>query len=335
MATISTGLHIVRKWVRGGERFYVYAYRGKGAPCIHVADGKRPAITPELLAKAYDERRHRGAPDAFDTVIDLYRESHEFSTLAERTQTDYRQWLDRISLRFGRVPIRFFNGDDMRQEIVRWRDELAATPRAADRAVGTLSTLLNWAMDRTPIRQNAAKGIKHLHKVNRADLIWEERHWKAVAAVPTPIMRVLTLAKMTGISQSDLFALDWEDVGKEAIDTTRRKTGVDVVVPIYPELRKALGKRGKGPVLLNPSGKRWTQSGWQTAWRRVRPDGFDRNFHDLRGTFATVLCQLDFPDSRIAMIMGWKADRVAAIREKYVNRARVVRSMARKMGKKR
>lgn len=299
-----------------------------------MQDGHRPPVTPALLDAAYAERRHRGAPDAFDTVIDLYRGSHEFASLAKRTQADYRQWLDRISTRFGKVPIRFFNGDEMRQEIVRWRDELADTPRAADRAVGTLSTLLNWAMDRTPIRQNSARGIKHLHKVNRADLIWEPRHWKAVANVPAPVMRVLILAKMTGISQSDLFRLTWDDVGKDAIDYVRSKTNEAGVVPIYPELRKALGKRGKGSVLLNASGKPWTQSGWQTTWRRVRPGGFDRSFHDLRGTFATVLCELDFPDSRIAMIMGWKPDRVAAIRERYVNRARVVRSMARKIAKK-
>lgn len=332
MATISTGLHFVRKRVKGGERHYVYAYRG--GPQIAAQDGRRPAITPDLLKAAFDARRHQGDPDAFDTIIDAYRASHEFTSLRPRTQTDYKLWLDRISARFGKVPIRFFNGDDIRAEIIGWRDEMADTPRAADRGVGTLSTVLSWAQERNLVRQNAAKGIKHLHKVNRADLIWEERHWKAVAQVPAPVMRVLTLAKLTGISQSDLFALDWDAVHKDYIDTTRGKTGGEVVVPIYPDLRKALGKRGKGAVLLNASGGRWTQSGWQTAWRRVRPKGFDRNFHDLRGTFATVLCELDFPDSRIALIMGWKPDRVAAIRERYVNRARVVRSMARKIGRK-
>lgn len=333
MATISTGIHWVKKRLANGdERHYAYAYRG--GPQIAARDGKRPTVTPALLEKALDARKHQGSPDAFDNVIDAYRESKAFLSLRPRTQADYRQWLDRISLRFGRVPMRFFNGDEMRAEIIRWQDELAGTPRAADRGVGTLSTLLSWAIDRSPIKKNAAKGIKHLHKVNRNDLIWEPRHWEAVANVPAPLMRMLTIAKLTGISQTDLFTLDWENVGKDAIEFVRSKNGQAGVVPIYPELRKALGKRGKGAVFLNASGRRWTQSGWQTAWRRHRPEGFDRNFHDIRGTFATVLCEMDFPDSRIAMIMAWKPERVAAIRDRYVNRARVVRSMARKMGKK-
>lgn len=332
MTTISTGIHWVkRRLASGDEKHYAYAYRG--GPQVAERVGRRPTITPELLKKVYEARRHQGAPDAFDNIINAYRASNHFSKLAERTKQDYRQWLDRISLRFGRVPIRFFNSDDMSGKIVEWRDEMADTPRHADRGVGTLSAVLSWALERRLVTRNAAKGIRHLHKVNRSDLIWEARHWQSVAGVPAPVMRVLTIAKLTGISQSDLFALNWDHVGKDAIDTTRSKTSVDVVVPIYPLLRKALGKRGDGPVLLNASGRRWTQSGWQTAWKRARPEGFDRNFHDLRGSFATVLCELDFPDSRIALIMGWTPERVAAIREKYVNRARVVRSMSRKIAR--
>ena len=58
-------------------------------------------------------------------------------------------------------------------------------------------------------------------------------------------MRVLTIAKLTGISQTDLFALTWDNVGKDAIEYVRSKNGQPGVVPLYPELRKALGKRGR------------------------------------------------------------------------------------------
>lgn len=331
MATISTGIHWVKRRLANGEhRHYAYAYRG--GPQVASRIGRRPAVTPELLAAVYEARKHQGSPDAFDNVIDAYRESKAFTSLKPSTQRDYRQWLTRISQRFGKVPIRFFNGDEMRGEIVAWHDEMADTPRMADMGVGVLARLLAWSLDRFPIKQNAAKGIKKLYKSNRADLIWEPRHWEAVNGLPPEMMRVLTLAKLTGISQGDLFRLTWDNVGKDAIDYVRGKTDQAGVVPIYPELRRALGKRGKGFVCVNASGTQWTTSGWNSAWRRHGPANFDRHFHDIRGTFATVLCELDFPDSRIAMIMGWKPEKVAAIRERYVNRARVMRSLARKMG---
>lgn len=295
-----------------------------------MQDGTRPAITPDLLAKAYAERRHQGAPDAFNTVIDAYRASPDFAAKAPNTQREYRLRLDQISARFGNVPLRFFNGKEMRREIVLWRDEMADTPRAADRCVGMLSTVLNWAIDRTEITENRAASIRHLHKSNRADLVWEERHWQAVADVPPHIRRVLALGSLTGLRLGDLLSLTWESVGPAYIALTTAKTGGEAVIPLYPELRKALGKRGKGVILRNLAGEPWTADGFQSSWRNHRPEGFDRHFHDLRGTFITRLAVANFTDGEIANVIGWTAERVAAIRAKYVDRTRVAKARARK-----
>lgn len=327
MPTISTGLHIVRKRTRSGDRYYVYAYRG--GPCIHTQDEHKPAITPALLAKAFEERRHKGQPDRFDNVLDAYRASPEFAAKAETTKREYRHRLDQISARFGNVPMRFFNGHEIRREIVLWRDELADTPRAADRAVGMLATVLQWAMDRTDIRHNAAAGIAHLHKVNRADLIWEERHWQAVKGVPAHIHRALVLASLTGLRQGDLLALEWGQVHPSYIATVTRKRGGEAVIPLYPELARFFtGPPGKGAILRNWAGEPWTASGFQSSWRTAKPEGFDRRFHDLRGTFVTRLCVEGFSDSEIADMIGWTAERVATIRARYVNRERVAKARA-------
>jgi integrase len=331
LTNISTGLHLVRKRVKSGDRWYVYAARG--GPCIHVQDGARPAITQDLLAKAYAERRHQGAPDAFDTVIDAYRASPDFASKAHHTQREYRLRLDQISERFGKVPLRHFNGDEIRGAVLLWRDELADTPRAADRCVGMLATLLNWAMDRTPIRYNAAANIKHLHKTNRADLIWEERHWQAVKDIPPHLHRALTLASLTGLRMGDLLALAWEHVTPSYVATTTAKTGGEAVIPLHPELDRWLtGPKWRGPILRNLAGEPWTVDGFQSSWRNHKPEGFDRHFHDLRGTFITRLCVAGFSDGEIANMIGWTAHRVASIRAKYVDRARVARARAERFG---
>lgn len=332
MATISTGLHIVPKPRKGGEtRWYVYAWRG--GPPIHVQDGAKPAITPALLAKAYAERRQEGPRDRFDTVIDAYRASPEFARLRPTTQREYRLRLDQISGRFGNVPIRFFNGPEMRKEIVAWRNELADTPRAADRCVGMLSTVLNWALDNSDIVENRAAGIGHLHKSDRADKVWEDRHWQAVAGIPPHVHRVLVLGSLTGLRLGDLLALEWEQVTRDYIETVTAKRGAQAIIPMHPELRKALGRRGKGVILRNSKDEAWTTDGFQSSWRNVRPAGFDRHFHDLRGTFVTRLCIAGFTDGDIANMIGWAAERVADIRSVYVDRARVARARARKFTK--
>ena len=297
-----------------------------------MQDRYRPAITPELLDRAFQERRNgRGAPDAFDTVLDLYRASPEFTALSANTKREYRLRLDQISARMGKAPIRLLNGKDARAEIISWRDELSGTPRAADRVVGMLSTVLNWAMERNLVEKNAAAGIRHLHKVNRADLIWEKRHWEAVKDIPPHIHRVLTLGALTGLRLGDLLALTWESVQPAYIALETAKTGGEAVIPMHKELKAFLKPRGKGVILRNSNGDPWTPDGFQSSWRKARPEGFDRHPHDLRGTFATGLAIAGFSDGEIADALGWTAERVASIRARYVDRTRVAKARARKL----
>ena len=145
------------------------------------------------------------------------------------------------------------------------------------------------------------------------------------------ITRGLGLAALTGLALSDFTKLQWGQIGENAITGKRSKTGGEFVIPLYPALRKHLGERQLGPVLLNSHGRPWTVEGFKTAWQRAKPAGFDRRLHDLRGTCATRLIIEGFTDSEVAMFLGWKVDEVAQIKARYVDRNRVVREMARRL----
>lgn len=331
MRNTSTGLHIVRQRVKSGDRFYVYARRG--GPLIHTQDHHRPHPTPALIAKAQAALGHIPR-DGLDRIIDAYRASPEFARLAPATQREYRHRLDQISARFGRVPARLI--PELRGEIMRWRDEMAATPRAADRAVGMLGTVLAWAEDRGEIARNPAARIAKLHKANRADLIWEDRHWQAIdkrlpdgsPQVPGHIRRALVLGSLTGLRIADLLRLRWEDMREGYIELRTAKTGGEAIIPLFDDLARFLTGPGRGAILRTSKGTPWTPDGWQSSWSRARPEGFDRHVHDLRGTFATRLMIAGFTDTEIAMFLGWKAERIATIRARYIDRTRVARALA-------
>jgi integrase len=322
LRTIS-GLHIVRKRLAGGDRYYVYAWRG--GPLIHTQDRVRPAITPALLAKA-GTLSGKTQAHTLDSIINQYRASPEFEGKASATQREYRHRLDQISAKFGKVPTRLI--PKLRGEVIKWRDELAETPRAADRCVGMLQTVLTWAEDRELIERNPLARITKLHRVNRADLIWEPHHWQAVDDAPGHIKRVLLLGSLTGLRIGDLLALAWEDVQPGFIALRTAKTGADAIIPLHPDLARFLTGPGQGVILRNSLGNPWTPDGWQSSWRKAQPQGFDRHVHDLRGTFATRLMIAGFSDTEIAMVMGWRAERIAAIRLRYVDRGRVARALA-------
>ena len=102
------------------------------------------------------------------------------------------------------------------------------------------------------------------------------------------------------------------------------------MVPLLPETRALLKRIGPatGPILRNSRGQPWTDNGLGTVFQKAKPAGFDRTIHDLRGTFATRLIIAGLTDDQTAMVIGWTSRRVAQIRARYVNEARVIIELA-------
>lgn len=334
-----TGLHVVKKRTKGGLRWHVYAYRG--GPNILTVDGARPTITPALLEKAFSAKRQGAPVGTVSWLAAEYRADGDFTDLAPDTQRDYRKSLDRIEEEYGACSLEVFEDRRMRGEIIKWRDRWRSQPRTADKLTVMLGTLLGWGLLRGYVAINVAVGIPQIHSADRSDLIWEERHWTAMRAVddegepicPPQLMDALTVASLTGLRLGDLVLLDWSHVGENAIVLVTKKRKGRAVIPILPELRAWMDDRRKseGPVLVNSRGKAWTTSGLGSVFQKVKPGGFDRTIHDLRGTFVTFLAVKGLTDEQIARVVGWTAKRVAEVRARYVDEARVVVELTKKL----
>ena len=199
-----------------------------------------------------------------------------------------------------------------------------------------MATVLGWAVENGLIAVNVAARIRQLHHVNKADQVWEPRHWAALEAhwaqhkLKLDHLRdALQLAHFTGLRLGDLVALDWADVGEKAIVRVTAKRKGRAVIPILPELRQLLDSRAHraGAVLRNSRGKPWTESGLGSVFQKHKPEGFDRTIHDLRGTYVTWLAIKGLTDEEIARTVGWTAKRISQIRARYVDEARVVISL--------
>ncbi|MEO1221605.1 MAG: tyrosine-type recombinase/integrase [Pseudomonadota bacterium] len=326
-----TGIHIVKKRLASGLiRWNIYAWRG--GPRIHHQDGTKPVVTPEIIALALAAKALANAKepsDQFDFIIKSYRGSPEFERLATSTRQDYNLWLDRLSEEFGKAPIAAFEDHRMRREVIEWRDQWRDQPRSADKASVMASTLLAWAVNNAMLTINVASKIEKLHKVDKSEQIWEQRHWDMMADAPAPLMQALKLASLTGLRRGDLIKLNWSDVGEKAIIVTTQKRKGRAVIPIFPELRELLDSLGPktGTVLKSSRGTPWAGDGLGTAFGRAKPPEFDRTMHDLRGTYVTWLATKGLNDEEIARIVGWTAKQVSEIRARYVDEARVIVSI--------
>ena len=323
-----TGLHIVRKRLSRGDRYYTYAWRG--GPLIQTDDERPPVVTQKLLAKQLAAiNKHKDESCVrLDALIDQYRGSPEFDRLRDSTKKDYKLWLNRISEHFGKLPLVLFEDKHMRGKILAWRNQWKDQPRTADKGVVMLSTILNWGIEHAMVSINVADKVRKLHHVDKSAMIWEDRHWRALeqADIPKHVMDAIILAELTGLRLSDLVKVTWEQVFPDAIKiekTTKKNTRA--VIPLLPELREWMkGRERTGTVLKNSRGVAWSKHGLSCVVRRALPEGFDRTLHDLRGTFATRLIKAGLTDEQAGMVMGWSAKQVAQVRARYVDEEIVI-----------
>lgn len=329
---VNHGLHVTKKRLADGtNRHYVYAWRG--GPCVYQCDGPKPTITPTIIADAAEARREaRAAPKScLARLIADYKQSPEFTTRAASTLRDYRRCLDRITDKFGDVPLDVFNDWKMRGNIMKWRDQWQGQPRTADKLAGMMSILLEWGKQRGQLTANIAHDIKGLHSADRSEIIWEQHHWDAIERhASAPLMNALRFASMTGFRLGDLVNIEWGHVQGKVIKFTTAKRKKAATVPIFPELRTFLDAlpHREGPILRNSYGRKWTPSGLGGVYQKAKNKaGIDVHIHDLRGTYVTWLCVKGLTDQEIAKIVGWSESTVAEIRLRYVDQARVVVSI--------
>lgn len=337
------GLNKATKRLSSGKtETYWYAWRG--GPRLEGKPGS-PEFTASYLAAM--KGRKTPSADNFSTLIARYKASPEFLGLRASTKREWMRWLDRIIVGLGSLPVSALNDPDVRADILQWRDKhWGDQPRSADYAIQVLSRVLSWAHGRALLKINAAEGIAHLWKSDRADVIWSEDEIACYIMVsPSPeVGFILPLACLTGLRREDLALLEWSDVGDFAIVITagKSRTGKEAVVPLIPETRALLKEirahqlaRGfvrADRVLTTTRGMPWSPSGVSHALIDVKLTlGIDKHLHDARGTFATRLRMAGLTAPQIADVLGWDGDRVERLLARYVDRNRIVRALAERL----
>lgn len=319
--------------VRAKGREYHYAWRG--GPRLPGDPG-----SAEYLNAYVEAHRRRKQPQSGDVkaLVAAYKASPEFTSKSDHTKRAYRAYLDMIESEFGELPFGALDDPDVVSDFYAWRDGMAASPRKADYAVGTLKVLLAWGKKRRRFNaENHAEGIERLHSTNRSESIWTADDFAALRKhASTELMWAVELAAHTGIRQGDLIGLPWGAYDGESIQLRTSKSGRFVTVPATQECRallKSIAKR-QVVILTTARGKRrWTADGLRSSFGKARREaGIKRTFHDLRRTAATRMLVAGFDASQIALVMGWAEDDVETLKRRYVSRSAVVKQMLAKLG---
>jgi integrase len=328
------GVHVVRAKTKAGVVEYHYAWR-KG-PRLPGKPG-----TQEYLSAYYLAHQSRKQPNTgtLREILIKFKASPEFGKLSGHTARAYRRYLDMIEAEFGDLPTAALNDPGVRTDFLEWRDGMAANPRTADYAVGTLKRVLEWAKERVLVHENQAAPIGRLHSADRSDSIWSDTDFENFGLhASKELVWAVRLASYTGLRQSDLIRLPWSAFDGQSFAWRTSKRKKDVLIPATPGCAQFMADIDKrGPLILTTErGKRpWTADGLRSSFRTARKAaGVKRTFHDLRRTACTrLLAHGDMTDGQLALMFGWSEADIQALKRKYVSRSAVAEAMLAKFGK--
>jgi integrase len=230
----------------------------------------------------------------------------------------------------------FDRHEKIRPLIRQWRNKWSDKPRTADYGMQVLSRVLSHAVDPLgKIAGNPCESIKRLYSGDRSEIIWTDADIAAFKAVcSAELAHVVDLAAHTGLRRGDLIRLSWTSIEADAIvlRTGKSRHRREVIIPLYDDLRAALGRIPKvSPTVLTNSQRRpWTDAAIEAALQRGKAAAKwadkDLHFHDLRGTAATRFYVAGLSVRVIAEIMGWEEETVEKIIRRYVGRNAATRA---------
>ena len=260
-------------------------------------------------------------PGSFLALWRGYEASPEFKQIAIETQKDYRRLIEPLTARFGSRAVA--NMD--RAWVIGRRDELAETPRKANKLVAVLRLLVFWGMDRGYQPRNGNPAL-------RIGLLRTGQGWRAwtdaeIVAMTSPAAAEVAFEVLMGLytaqREHDLLAAPWSAWDGRTITVTQRKSRhqekqVTVTIPVHPVLAKALRakkramKAQKTPAITictRPDGQPWSIHHFKHRLAAVRDDlGLSKGvvFHGLRHSAASRLAEAGCTDAEIQAITGHK-----------------------------
>jgi integrase len=252
----------------------------------------------------------RTIPGSVDALCVAYYRSPDFLRLKTSTQAVRRNIIDKFRAAHGTKPVRGLR----RAHVAEIIGAKAATPEAANNLRKVLRVILNYAVSIDMIAANPTIGVAKYQTRSDGYHTWTEDEiakFEAVHAVGTRARLALALLLYTAQRRSDVVHMGRQHVPAGAIAVRQDKTGTALMIPMHPELARALASvpRTNMTFLTTERGAPFTSAGFGN-WFRDQCDaaGLPQcSAHGLRKAAATRLANAGCSANQIAAITGHKS----------------------------
>jgi integrase len=270
----------------------------------------------------------RTKPGSFDALCVSYYRSPEFRGLKPSTQGVRRNILERFRIAHGGKPVNLLGRAHIKDII----GAKANTPEAANNLLKVLRVLLDYAVDQGVIDSNPAKAVKRYRSRGEGFHTWSEgeiAQFQARHPIGSRAGLALALLLYTAQRRGDVVRMGWQHVTGDSIAVRQEKTDSPLMVPLHPELARALASvpRANLTFLMTEKGAPFTSAGFGN-WFRERCDaaGLPQcSAHGLRKAAATRLANAGCTNEQIKAITGHRSDSALAPYTRAADQQRLAR----------
>jgi len=246
--------------------------------------------------------------------------------LKPATQREYQRYARRLREVFGETRLDAVDSSHVAQYLRR-----RSAPVEANREASMLSSVYVEAMAQGWVSGNPCRGVRR-NREAPADIVPTAAEVAALlAAAPGALRCLLEVELATGARKEDLLALTLADWSDDGLALTQSKTGARLLYERTPELAalwarcRFLPRKPSVPYLFcTRLGNRYTPTGFDTVWQRLRERAGirpDVTFHSLRAYVITEAERLHGMDYA-RRIAGHKSTSTTA---RYVRGREVIR----------
>lgn len=310
-------LYIKRFKDRHGKLRHYFRRRGCKSVALPGLPGSEEfmAAYQKALGQKVTVGEGRTVAGSLSAIIAAYFLSAEYKALAPGTRHNYRLILDRFRAkvhkdgqRYGDKPARLLE----RKHLKAIMDEMADKPEAAANLLKRLRNVYRFALDRELLTSDPTVGVKPPKHKSAGIRAWSDEDIETfLKAYPEGSRERLAFLLLLHTAQrrSDVVTLGRQHIQGSALRLTQAKTGADLLIPIHPELQRALELLPKTQLtfILTEYGAPFSRAGF-TNWfsKAAKTAGLppQSSPHGLRKAAARKLAEAGCSIHEISSITG-------------------------------
>lgn len=315
---------------------------------VRKGDGPRIRIrgeygSPEFMA-AYQaavaggtpERAPRAPSGSLAWLIGCYRDSGAWARLsvATRSQRDYI--FKHVCDAAGAVPhVRI-----TKKTILAGLERRRQTPFAANDFLKAMRGLFKWAMEAQHVATDPTEGVARcITPRNDGFHTWTEEEidrFEAMWPVGTRERLAMAILLYTGLRRGDAVRLGKQHCKNDVLTLRTEKGGVQVIIPILPELAAVIAatKTGDLAFVASTAGAPMTKARFGNWFGKAcKAAGVCGSAHGLRKAGATRAVENGATLAQLNAIFGWTGEKMAAHYTRSMDRAKLARQAMWKLSK--